>query len=372
MSRIWLILCLLTLGSTAAQAQVAARIIGTVTDTTGTPLEDINVFVASSMQGTVTDSRGQFELVGLPLGSLRLYVSAIGYEPQHEDVFLREARTHVHDFALVPATYEIGEITVTADNRRWQRQFERFKRLFIGETPFADQTTITNSGVLDFSAQGGEFRAQASEPLIIENKALGYRLTYFLNEFVAEPTSWRWDGEPLYEPLEPESPEQAALWNARRDSTFYGSFRHFLLAVINDQVGEQGFEMYSRPASGMSGPGAGIGGGGRLSGNQRFPIRASEILKPGESENERILDFEGFIDVVYTRELEERAFLALQQPPRRRPRFQTSPIKLDRGATIIDLKGDTLDPYGVTFYGGYFGYERIANQLPKEYRPWHE
>lgn len=368
----WLVFLFAAPVATAAQAQLAARIAGTVTDTTGAPLENINVFVASSMQGTVTDGNGRFEIGGLPLGSLRLYVSAVGYEAQHEDIFLREARTHVRDFALVPSTYQIGEITVTADNRRWRRQFERFTRIFIGESPYASQTTITNSGVLDFTAKGGEFRAQASEPLIIENKALGYRLTYFLNEFVAEPTSWRWDGEPLYEPLEPESPEQAALWNARRDSAFYGSFRHFLLAVINDQVNEQGFEMYSRPASGPGRQGAGVGRGSPLSNNQRFPIRANEILKPGESENERILDFEGFVDVVYTRELEERAYLALQQPPRRRPRFQTSPVKLDRGPTIIDLKGDTLDPYGVTFYGGYFGYERIANQLPREYRPWHE
>ncbi len=371
MHRFWLILLtLLTLAPTA-RAQVAARIAGTVTDTTGALLADINVFIASSLQGTVTDSNGQYELSGIPLGTLRLYVSAIGYESQHQDIFLRAARTYTIDFELTPATYEIGEITVTADNKRWQRQLERFTRIFIGETSYAAHTTITNPEVLDFTGRGGEFRAQAGEPLTIENKALGYRLTYFLNEFVAEPTSWRWDGEPLYEPLEPESPEQAAIWNARRDSAFFGSFRHFLLAVINDQVEGEGFQMYSRPSADAERLDVGRRGANILSQNQRFPVQATEILRPGESANERILDFEGFIEVVYTRELEEKAYLDGQPLAHRRPKAQTSLIRLDRGPTIIDLKGDALDPYGVTFYGGYFEYERIANDLPREYRPWH-
>ena len=354
-----------------ASGQVAARLVGTVTDTTGAALEDINVFIASSMRGTTTNEEGHYEINAVPLGTLRLFVSAIGYESQHVDVFVREARTYEFDFQLVEATYELGAITVTTDNRRWQRQLERFERIFIGETPYARATTITNAEVLDFTGRGGEFRAQASVPLIIDNAALGYRLTYYLNEFVAEPTSWRWDGEPLFEPLEPDSPEQAARWNARRDSAFYGSFRHFLLAVINDQVAGEGFEMYSRPSAGPpQGQGIGRPGGGLLRGNERFPMEASEIINPGDTPNERILDFEGFIEIVYTRELEDRAFLDLSQSGRRRPRFQTSVIKLDRGPTVIDTKGDQFDPYGVTFYGGYFGYERIANALPKEYRPW--
>ena len=355
-----------------AAGQVAATFSGVITDSSGVPIPGVNVFIAGSMTGTVTDDDGRYRLSGIPLGTLRLAVSRVGYTSQHQDVFVREARVYTFDFQLEIAVYEIGEITVAADNKRWKRQLERFTRVFIGETPWAAKTEINNSEVLDFSSKGGDFRAQASEPLVIENRALGYKLTYFLNEFVAHPTGWRWDGEPLFEPLAPGSPEEAAHWNARRDSAFYGSFRHFLLAVLNDQVEQQGFIMYSRPGSGRA-PGAATGGGfgrGALQGNQRFPITAQEIIRPGEGANERILDFKGFIEIVYTQELEDKAFLRLEQQGFRRPRYQTSMIRLDKGPTIIDLKGDTLDPYGVTFYGGYFAYERVANQVPKEYRPW--
>lgn len=350
-----------------AEAQISATITGTITDSTGAPIVQANVFIASSMAGTTTDDNGLYRLPDIPLGTLRLVVSRIGYESDHVDLFVREARTYTQDFQLQEKVYELGEVTVSTNNRRWQRQLERFTNIFIGESPNAQETTIMNPEVLDFSGRGGEFRAQASEPLIIENKALGYKLTYFLNEFIAEPNSWRWDGEPLFEPLEPSSPEEAARWNAKRDSAFYGSFRHFLLSVINDQVEKQGFKIYSRPGSNRRV----LDLRGGVSGNRenRFPINATDIIRAGESDDERILDFEGYIDVVYTHELEDAAYLKLQRRVGR-ARYQTSPIRLDRGPTVVDLKGDTLDPYGVTFYGGYFAYERTGDQLPKEFRPW--
>ncbi|MCY4000595.1 MAG: carboxypeptidase-like regulatory domain-containing protein [Bacteroidetes bacterium] len=348
-------------------SQTAATIMGTVTDSTGVPIEQANVFIASSMVGTTTNSNGQYTLRGIPLGTLRLVVSRIGYEPSHVDLFIRNAETYIRNFEIAEKIYELGEVTVSSDNRRWQRQLERFTTIFIGESPNAQQTEIMNPQVLDFSGRGGDFRAQASEPLIIENRGLGYKLTYFLNEFIAEPNSWRWDGEPLFETLSPSSPEEAAQWNARRDSAFYGSFRHFLLSVINDQVEVQGFKIYSRPGSnqGVFDP----RGGASSRQNNRFPIDVSDILKPGDRDDERILDFKGFVDIVYTHELESNAFLRLQRRAGR-ARYQTSTIRLDRGPTVVDLKGDPLDPYGVTFYGGYFAYERTGDQIPKEFRPW--
>ncbi len=362
-----LVYVLLLFSTHLVKAQIAATITGTVTDTTGMPISEANVFIASSMTGTTTDKDGNYRLPGIPLGTLRLVVSRIGYESSHVDLFLREARVYVEDFQIREKIYELGAVTISSDNRRWQRQLDRFTEIFIGESPNAQQTTITNPHVLDFSSRGGDFRAQASEPLIIENRGLGYKLTYFLNEFMVEPNSWRWDGEPLFEPLEPSSPEEAASWSARRDSAFYGSFRHFLLAVINDQVEDQGFKIYSRTNSNQRTMNP---RGGSLGQDQRFPLKTSEIIRPGENSDEYILDFEGYVDIVYTHELESQAYLRLQRRGRGRPRYQTSTIRLDRGSTVIDLKGDPLDPYGVTFYGGYFAYERTGDEMPKEFRPW--
>ncbi len=366
--RYWIVglfLLLLAVPARGLRAQnIDATLTGTVTNAaTGGPIEGANVFIATSMNGTTTDAQGRYRLTGIPLGTLRLYVSFVGFEPQFLDLFIRSGGVQTFDFVLEEAIVEIGEITVTSENEKWKRQLEKFITLFIGETPNAAQTEITNPEVLDFSAKGGEFRAHAGEPLVIENRALGYRVRYFLGEFVSTPNRVKYDGEPLFEEMQAESPEQRALWRARRDSAFYGSFRHFMLAAINGQVKEQGFEIYSRPAS------RGVGGApGRLTGSQRYPIQTNHHHKDGEAADQKVLDFDGFVEIIYTREVEDPAYLAWRGE-RHRPRFRSSMIQVENGPTVVDLKGDVLDTYGVTFYG-YLAFERVADEVPKEYRPW--
>ena len=351
-------------GSAAAQQPVDATLTGTVTSAvTGQPIPDAHVFIANSLNGSVTNADGQYHLTGVPLGTLRLYVSVIGYEPEHRDLFIRKPGTQTFDFALDEAVVSVGEVTVTGEqDKKWRRQLEKFTDLFIGETPNAEQTVITNPEVLDFESKGGQFIARASAPLIIENRALGYRIQYFLDEFEATPTRTRYDGEPLFEEMSADSPEQKAMWKARRDSAFYGSFRHFMLALLNDQVEDQGFITYTRPAR------QGLGGQAVPVANQRYPLDASDIIKPGDSPDERLLDFEGFVEIVYTQEEEDPAYLRWRGE-RGRPKFRSSMITVENGPTVVDLKGDVLDPYGVTFYG-YLAFERVADEVPKEYRPW--
>ena len=219
----------------AAWAQAdAAALTGTVVDAeTGEPLAEANVFIAGSMIGTATDAAGRFRLDRVPPGAHRLYVSMIGYEPASQDTLLRKAQTYDFAFRLTPIVIEMGEVTVNAkEARRWQRRLIKFQRLFLGESDNAALTKIINPEVLSFESNWGRFSASASRPLIIENRALGYRIQYFLKEFIRSGNTIKYDGEPLYEPLEPENEEQAALWATNRRKAFFGSFRHYMLALL--------------------------------------------------------------------------------------------------------------------------------------------
>ncbi len=360
-----------TLLQSSAHAQTAAlTLTGTVTDAaTGEPLVGANVFIAVSMIGTTTDRNGQYRLERVPPGAHRLYVSILGFEPGIRDVLLREDGATVFDFEMTATVLELEGVVVEGKrDRRWRRRYERFVKLFIGETPNSQQTTIMNPEVLDFSDKVGRLTAYASEPLIIENKALGYRLTYFLKDFAAEAGRTQYDGEPLFEEMEPEDDFQAQQWEQARRAAFIGSFRHFALALLAGQVKEQGFETFSRPSVQQM---AGAGGAqNMMQGNQRFPLEPTELYSPGERPNEKILDFQGFVEIVYKGELEDESYLAWSRGGRLggKPKFQTSWINLERGPTVLDYKGDILDPYGVTFYG-YLAFERIGDELPKEYRP---
>lgn len=360
------LLGLLAFAAPAAAQQNTATLTGTVVDsTTGTPLAGVHVFIASSMQGTTTDAAGRYVLSGVAPGAHRLYVSVVGFASAYRDVMLR-AQVYTFDFRLKEAVIELDDVTVTGvADPRWRERLEKFTRLFIGETPNAAQTTILNPEVLDFDEKAGLFRARAGEPLVIENRALGYRITYFLKDFEASPTRIKYDGEPLFEPLQPDGPDEEAMWTARRREAFMGSFRHFMLAVLAGQVEEQGFLLYHRPASGPTAQPTPLAGPRARGG--RFPLKATELYRDGETPDEKVLDFHGFVEYVYQGEVEDEAYLRWAQNPGR-PKFQTSMLLLENGPTVVDYKGDTLDPYGVTVFG-YLAWQRVADDVPREYRP---
>jgi len=368
---------LIVLPTSSAQMRGTATLVGIVTDAeTGAPLAGANVIIAGSTRGAAADANGRYEIRNVPIGAQRLYVSVVGYEAGTRNLNLREPGIVVTDFALTPAPIEIGEVVVEAErDEQWMRRLERFKEAFIGETPNAEQVEILNPEVLSFSGRLSNLTAYAAEPLEIENRALGYRLTYFLKEFQTTRSRTRWDGEPLFEVLEGSMQEQAE-WDRQRRDAYLGSFHHLMLALLADQLEEQQFRLYMRPMTSTPAVSDGpFAPAPQLSG-QRFPLNdVSEILEPGATDNERILDFEGAVEIVYTGATESEAYRAWLQSRgqqggmRRGERFQTSQIWLEQGPATIDYKGDIVDPYGVT-RSGYFAFKRIADQLPKEYRPW--
>lgn len=363
----------------AAQPQAPdgrAVLTGTVVDAeTGEPLPGVNVFIAVSMRGTATSPDGRFRLE-VPLGAHRLYVSSVGYEAEARNLNLREARVYTFEFKLTPAVIEGEEVVVEAErDRKWQERYDRFVDAFIGETPNAEQAEIQNPEVVSFDGGVGELEAFASEPLVIVNRALGYRITYHLKDFRLLPNRTQYDGEPLFEELD-GTPAEKAQWAEARREAFLGSFHHLLLAMIADKVEPQGFKLFLRPNSGPpSGSQASAGGSMMQMGGQRYPISVDEIMKPGEIQVEQVLDFNGVVEVVYLGERQTEAYARWRQQfsgggmmRSRAPRYQTSQFWLERGPATIDYKGDIVDPYGVTV-SGYFAYERVGDQLPKEYRP---
>lgn len=356
--------------STAEARQgVRVSLTGTVTDAeTGVPLTGAHVFIASSMIGTTTDRDGQYVLENVPLGAHRLYASILGFEDDFLDIVLRSEQSQVLNFQMTPDIIDIGEIVVEAErDRRWARRLRRFTREFIGETPNAEQTTILNPEVLDFEASGGTLTARAAEPLVIENKALGYRIQYFLSDFQSTPGRVRYDGEGLYEELTAENAEQARQWEEKRRASFMGSFRHFMLALIAGRSEAQGFRTFSRPSAGRV-QGDVFAAASTIS-NQRFPIEPETLISPGDAANEYVLNFEGHLEIVYMGEQEDPAYLEWSlRPARSNPRFQTSWTFLDHGPAMVDYKGDTMDPYAVVFMG-YWAFERVADDPPREYRP---
>lgn len=347
-----------------AQSEHRGRVEGIVHDEeTGQPIAGAHAFIGSTMLGTVTDANGKFELNFIPAGTHSLWLSMVGYTPISEEFTINDSTLALgHSFELImePAIVQVGELTVTAKrDRRWKRRLRSFKKMFLGETPFSSETVITNPEMLDFDSNWlGVFQAKAGEPLYITNDALGYNVTYVLKEFKREGSTIRYDGDPLFEELTPKTEEQKERWVQNRKLAFHGSFHHFLLALMDGRSQEEGFQILHLPSIEDI-----------PSTNRRFRIDPKQLIVPGSSPEEKLLSFTGVLEISYLNETEGHHYLRWKgDSPHKRPSYQTSWIRLTSGPTAIDANGEVIDPYGVTVYG-YFAYERIADELPKEYRP---
>lgn len=349
--------------SARGQARDSIVIHGHVQDgETGKPLPRTHVFIPESMTGTVTDSSGHFRLEDITPGPKRFYVSRVGYETQDLLLQLDPGHTMSLTVDLKKKVIEGPPVTVSAHRDvEWYERLRRFERLFVGESRMADKCTLMNPEVLEFETKWwGKFEARADKPLIIENRALGYQLKYFLTEFEEQGNIVRWDGEPFFEELIPRDSLEAARWRQNRLLAYRGSLRHFLRALLADRVEEEQFDIYRMPRARAF----------RYVGRaDRLPTSRNYILKPGP-DSTHLLNASAPLEVIYRGEPESEAYLEWAEVSRHEPRnHQTSTVRLNERPVHVDRYGEIVEPYGATLYR-YFAFTvRMAQLLPREYEP---
>lgn len=326
------------------------------------PLPDTHVFIAQTMNGTVTDSSGRFRLDGVRPGARRLVVSRVGHVNEAKSFRLAPGRPQVYTIRLRSEVLQSPPVTVSAErDEEWYERLGRFKRLFVGTSGHAEKCTLVNPEVLRFEKKWwGTFKARAENPVVIENRALGYRLTYFLKEFEESGPVVRWDGEPLFEPLTPQDSAQATRWRQNRREAYRGSIRHFLHALLDDRLDEEQFELYRLPrASAFR----------RTSRADRMPTSRDRILDTGP-DSTHLLDTYDRLEVVYRGEPESEAYLEWADITQRQPRdHQTSQIELNEHPIHVDPSGEIVEPYGATLYQYFAFTTRMSELLPREYDP---
>lgn len=353
-----LLLLLLASGAAAQSAVVE----GTVRDTEGAPLAGASVYLSGTTRGDATDEAGRFRIEAVPPGAYRLVASLVGYTPATENLELSPAETARAHLRLRASTLDLGAVAVEARaDRNWERKLSWFTKVLLGESANAGQTQILNPEVLDLRRRWGALRAEAAAPLVIENRALGYRLTYDLHEFEASSTRVRYHGDERFEALAPADSTEAARWAAARERAYRGSLRHLLRALLAGDAEAEGFSLTLartdpfRPAPT----------------SPERPVRAAALLHPDADGwgtlrlGDRLGDRLG---VTYHDEAEAPAYLQSEwfRERRRRPdSVQRSTVRAT-GAVRIDPQGTPDDPFALASTG-YFAFERLADLVPEDY-----
>ena len=135
---IFLLLLMFT-GLQIMQAQQTYSIKGIVKDAAnGEPVSFANVVIWNTIEGTVTDSIGQFEITGVSPGSYRLQASFIGYKPtvtaefriSNKDMFfpieLEESSESLQEVSIVASPFRRKSARTARD--RIQRDREKCRR----------------------------------------------------------------------------------------------------------------------------------------------------------------------------------------------------------------------------------------------------
>ena len=108
----WLALVVLLL---ASPLQVdAQQITGTVRDqASGSAVANAQVFIEALNLGVLTQSSGQYLLVGVPVGTHTVTVTSLGYRTTTGTVSVSEGGTGVLDFTISAEALQLDEILVT-------------------------------------------------------------------------------------------------------------------------------------------------------------------------------------------------------------------------------------------------------------------
>ena len=358
--------CILLFQSSYAQATAEKGLL--LDKLTNQPIAGASVFINSSGIGTVSGSDGRFDLskffqakFGYPV----LTIAVMGYETATYN--LANAKGDVVIY-LNPLVRELETVTVNAAIKNgWEKYGREFIESFLSYSEFSKLCTIENPEVLKFyyDANQNILKVISRKPLIIQNKALGYKITYWLESFEHNFSTriLSYSGLTYYEDLiRPNKRKaQAARWILNRETAYEGSVMHFVRSVHARTLASSGFVVRRLD---------------KVEGNRKG--RYSNLVDPkilveadfsDTIENQKIIQFSKYLYVLYSKELEELPYLIKLQPFKKPiPAPQTSIVQLVGTDAVEIFANGHLEPAISFFLDGYWSYEKLDKLLPLDYK----
>lgn len=379
-------------------AQSQNSITGKVIDSlTREPLAFVSIYFANTTLGTTTDTEGKFTLNNIPSGKYDLTASFVGYNASQVSLAFDQNTKHTINFALTEKATHLTEVVVSPDTTNRYYNLQTFKWSFLGTTRNARAARIINQDDLDFDFDNKTrvFTAFSRNPIVVENKALGYRLIYDLYEFTIDynTNSQAFFGIPRFENL---STKTKGSWERERKRAYLGSFTHFVRLLRSGSF-EGEFDMFEffrnpnpeRPSEEILKQKIKYWGERQLS-------SGNLIVKPGSAYTDSLsyyislrrlpelvdsigrkmdatlltnvdrtkIIYTGMLYMIYKNEREEDGYTVNRQGPQPQ---QYSVIHILAPVSIYDngYYGDVRD----IFFEGYLGWaEKIADTLPLEYK----
>ncbi len=220
-----------------------------ISSNTKLPLQGASVFAQNTTLGTATDADGNFKL-SLPDGGYNLVITFTGYNTESKRISNADASDRNSVYELSEKEKQMEEVSVVATSEvkdGWNKYGQFFIEKFIGQTANSAYCTIKNKEAVKFyfSKKRNRLKVLATEPLLIENAALGYNIKYSMDSFTHEYNTQvsLYTGYPLFEEMQAANNEQQVKWMKAREDVYKGSMLHFMRSLYNKTLQQQGFEV---------------------------------------------------------------------------------------------------------------------------------
>jgi len=328
------------------------------------PLYYANVFLSNTSLGTATDKNGRFAITGIPAGRYQIVASYIGYKLEKKDIeigFGEDNRKQT--FLLKPVVLNAPTLIVSAKrDPSWNKNVKKFTRLFLGTSVLAQKCRIENPEVLSFT-KGKDvlLRATAERPLQIINRGLGYKITYYLEDFfVLRSGDVTFTGDARFTPIKPEDKEDSLRINKNRVEAYNGSLAHFLRSFLEKRLRTEGFEVDTLTES-------------PFSGNKVYldKVNANSFGRAVVNIGEAELYLPCWMRVSYKNEYELPSIVNILKKQfgiKEDGAKQVSYLSINSRPLLTSPSGYLYFPQSVIRYG-HMAFDRVAEMLPMDYLP---
>lgn len=399
-----LFILLLMLFNLAAFAQGNFSITGTVRDEKET-IPGAAIYLSGTKISTITNVEGKFTISKLPAGNYDVLVQVVGYLPYSKSVIISDKSVNM-EILLTSNPVMLNEVVIKPDPNRLA-YLSLFKEFFIGKSPNAQDCKILNSEVLiiDYDKQRRVLSVSSKDFLIIENKALGYRIKYMLQTFEYDYRTRivYFAGFPFFEEMK-GSKSKVNKWNKKRNTAYYGSNQHFFKSLYEGTTLNEGFAIYKmatiankhrQPDSVINANIKRLTAGSKainmLTFNQddslnfwlkerskpksmsvlnKAPVGIDTLVKT-YNQDVKYISFTDELFVMYTKERETEeyrssGFFAVRAPEM--GNYQVSLINLIDSHILFYKNGSIGNPRACLLKG-FWAYEKMADAVPIEFKP---
>lgn len=391
--------------SIGAFAQNTFEISGTIKDKDGA-LPGAVVYVGGYKMTAVANNEGKFVLPNLAPGNYDLLIQMVGFGPYKKNIVISDKSIDI-EVLLKESTTTLNEIVVKPDPKR-AGYLLLFKELFIGLSPNAKTCELLNPQelIFNFDKETNVLSGKSLEFLVIENKALGYRIKYLVDyfEYAFRTRTFYYEGQPFFEEMKGSNSKQRK-WAKAREIAYNGSTQHFFKALYEDRVKEEGFvinkliEMPNTARQPDSLINANIK---RLTAGSKGLVRTLTfngtdslsywIRQRGQpkvintinradvlvdtlvktfNKDIKMINYQDALYVIYKNEFEPNGFSFTghrQSRPMDMPEYQISLIHKLEPKAYFYANGGIFDPRSLLFQG-YWAYEKVGDMVPMDYVP---